>query len=111
VEQSVSSDWSLLLLLLTEKDILLLLQQWTLADINRLQNIRGVTSRRCEETIYERYGGGGGGDLESKNEIPQSTYRDRVEIWGVYLPYNLYVMVDNSKGGGRAPPPTLTSLR
>jgi hypothetical protein len=51
VEQTVSSDWSLLLLLLlTEKDILLLLQQWTLADINRLQNIRGVTTRRCEET-------------------------------------------------------------
>ncbi len=43
---------------------------------------------------------------------PQSTYRGRVEMWGVYLPSQLertpcttlYVIVDRVKGGGRITP-------
>ncbi len=44
--------------------------------------------------------------LPSPCPYPQSTYRGRVEIGGVYLPSQLEhtpVMVDKVKGGGRAP--------
>jgi hypothetical protein len=51
--------------------------------------------------------------------IPQSTYRGRVEIGGMYLlsqleripSTTLYVMVDIMKAGGRAPPTLRSKAR